>query len=172
MPESIAVAMLRDRLTLRALVPDDAERLHALFTANRAHILRWDSSTAGMFKHAHSLRVALKRLAEMDGLWLFGICKDDELIGLIHLMQAKQHGLLGYWIGYWIAEKFAGRGYTTAAAQALCSHAFARLRVPALLADTHARNAPSKKVLRNCGFALLPKRTANGNLLFQLQRPP
>ncbi|MFV0411773.1 MAG: GNAT family N-acetyltransferase [Oscillospiraceae bacterium] len=56
-------------------------------------------------------------------------------------------------IGYGIAGAFAGKGYTTEAARALCGWALAQPGVRAVVAETEKWNKASMRVLQKCGMA-------------------
>lgn len=55
-------------------------------------------------------------------------------------------------IGYSAAPEFRGRGYTTECVQALTARALRSPDVRAVVAEAHAENAASLKVLERCGF--------------------
>jgi hypothetical protein len=58
-------------------------------------------------------------------------------------------------IGYWIGRPYWGRGYATAAAQAVIALGFELLGLEALSASHLARNAASGRVMDKCGMRLL-----------------
>jgi RimJ/RimL family protein N-acetyltransferase len=58
-------------------------------------------------------------------------------------------------MGYWIGRPHWGRGYATAAAQAVIVLAFEILDLEAVTASHLARNAASGRVMEKCGMRLL-----------------
>jgi RimJ/RimL family protein N-acetyltransferase len=58
-------------------------------------------------------------------------------------------------IGYWIGRPYWGRGYATAAAQAVIALGFGLIDVEAITASHLARNAASGRVMEKCGMRLL-----------------
>ena len=77
---------------------------------------------------------------------------DAIVVGAVSLLPAaSEPEHLGYWIGraYW------GRGYATAAANAVIALAFTLLDLDRLSASRLARNPASGQVLEKCGLKLL-----------------
>jgi len=58
-------------------------------------------------------------------------------------------------VGYWIGRRYWGRGYATAAAQALIALGFELLDLEAVTASHLARNPASGRVMEKCGMRLL-----------------
>src|SRR5262249_36917663 len=58
-------------------------------------------------------------------------------------------------IGYWIGRPYWGRGYATAAAQAIIALGFWLIELDAITASHVARNAASGRVMEKCGMKLL-----------------
>lgn len=58
-------------------------------------------------------------------------------------------------IGYWIGWPYWGRGYATAAAQAIIALGFGLIDLAAITASHLARNAASGRVMEKCGMTLL-----------------
>ncbi len=58
-------------------------------------------------------------------------------------------------VGYWIGRAYWGRGYATAAAQAIIVLAFEFLDLEAVTASCLVRNPASGRVMEKCGMRLL-----------------
>jgi RimJ/RimL family protein N-acetyltransferase len=58
-------------------------------------------------------------------------------------------------VGYWIGRPYWGRGYATAAAQAIIVLAFEFLDLEALTASHLVRNPASGRVMEKCGMRIL-----------------
>lgn len=58
-------------------------------------------------------------------------------------------------LGYWIGQPHQGRGYATAAARRLVSHAFDRLRLALVFARCPSANPASVRVVERLGFRLV-----------------
>lgn len=55
-------------------------------------------------------------------------------------------------LGYWLAERWHGRGFMTEAARALIAHAFATRGITAIRSSVFADNAVSQRVQQKLGF--------------------
>lgn len=58
-------------------------------------------------------------------------------------------------IGYWVGRPYWGRGYATAAAQAVIAIGFGLIDLPAITASHLVRNAASGRVMEKCGMTLI-----------------
>jgi len=55
-------------------------------------------------------------------------------------------------VGYWLGEKYWGRGIVTEALDALVSYLFENYNIQRVFADVFETNIPSMRVLEKCGF--------------------
>jgi RimJ/RimL family protein N-acetyltransferase len=55
-------------------------------------------------------------------------------------------------IGYWLGNRYWGKGYATEAVRALIDHAFTDLGHKALQSSVRVTNPASRRVLEKCGF--------------------
>jgi ribosomal-protein-alanine N-acetyltransferase len=55
-------------------------------------------------------------------------------------------------LGYWAGERYAGKGYTTAAVRAVVRHAFEDLELHRVEAACQPDNFASRRVLEKAGF--------------------
>jgi 8-oxo-dGTP diphosphatase len=143
-----------ERLTLRPLVPSDAEALHRLvndfevtrnltvvpFPYPRDLADEWIASTARDLAAGHAYHLAI---TGHEG-------PEEMLIGAIGVRvdAATRTARLGYWVG----RRFWGHGVATEAARRLASWALANLRVDRLTAVVVTDNPSSASVLRKAGF--------------------
>ena len=136
-----------DGLVLAPLTEDHSLALHELIQENRAYL------TANG-DYADLIATPLKRLAlELAGPssrnLRYGICVRQQLLGRIDLIPvAPPH----YGIGYWLAESATGKGYATAALQALLKFARAELQATDIFAGVTHGNSRSSAVLERAGF--------------------
>lgn len=138
-----------ERLHLRPLREADAERIAGLVNWNVARMLArmpWPY-TADMacnwIAQAGELRA---EGAEFD----YAITLEGE--GLIGGCGLQSHADGTNEIGYWIAEPWWNRGYATEAAGTLLEHAIAQFGADTIIADHHADNHASGRVLTKLGF--------------------
>ncbi len=139
--------MRTNRLTLRPLQHDDAERI-ALLGGD------WDvASMTGRIPYPYSADAAQHWLAGVaNGEMVFGIWHADGLIGLCgYSPQADGSAELGYWIGkpYW------GNGFATEAARALMSFGFTNGRIKRFTCSHFTDNPSSARVIEKLGFKSL-----------------
>lgn len=76
------------------------------------------------------------------------------LVGAITLSNIRRGVADTGTLGYWIGQRFAGKGYGTAAVQALARHAFDALGLHRLEAACVPANDASRRVLEKSGFEL------------------
>jgi 8-oxo-dGTP diphosphatase len=153
-PAARLVSLTTDRLTLRPLVPADAEALHRLvndfevtrnltvvpFPYPRALADEWIASTARELADGSAYQVAI---TGHEGA-------DEMLVGVagVRLDAKARTGRIGYWVG----RQFWGHGVATEAAGRLARWAMANLAIDRLVAEVATDNAASAAVLRRIGF--------------------
>ncbi len=82
----------------------------------------------------------------------FCIEVDGRAVGGIGLHPQKDVNRLTAELGYWLAERFWGRGIMSAAVRAIVAHGFATLPLERIEAYVFANNPASARVLEKCGF--------------------
>src|SRR5437868_1827817 len=117
-----------DDLEMRLLEESDAGQLYALTEENRAYLREWlpwlDDTTRPADTQAF-IRNALEQFADENGFQL-GIVYRGELAGVIGLHYVNR--LDGKTeIGYWLGERFQGRGIMTRCCRALVDYSFNEL---------------------------------------------
>ncbi len=141
--------MTTDRLTLRWLIPDDAQRLTELASNwNVARMLArlpypypengaedWLATHADMRTRGHGSPYAITLAGTLIGV--VGVERMDD--GRVEL-------------GYWLGEPYWGHSYATEAAKAATHIGFADLGVGTLTSGHFEENAASGRVLQKCGF--------------------
>lgn len=93
------------------------------------------------------------------GIWLKN--KDSELfIGQITLGGIVFGALRGAYIGYWIDQRFANRGYITKAVKMVTKFGFEKLSLHRIEITMRPENEASKKVAEKAGFTFEGVRTS------------
>ena len=92
-----------------------------------------------------------QRLADPDGM-VFCIDVDGEAVGGIGVHPGNDVNRLTAELGYWLAEKFWGRGIMTPAVGAVVQHGFRERPLGRIEAYVFANNPASARVLEKCGF--------------------
>ncbi|HEY7517692.1 MAG TPA: GNAT family N-acetyltransferase [Methylomirabilota bacterium] len=84
----------------------------------------------------------------------FAIDVDGAAVGGIAYRVQSDVERIGAELGYWLGEKFWGRGIATAAVRAVTEHALATPGLLRVFALPFAHNRASARVLEKAGFAL------------------
>jgi len=96
----------------------------------------------------------------------FAIDINGEVIGSVSLEKIEGHKSE---IGYWLAEKFWGRGITTEAVKMVTKFGFNRLRLKRIYAKVFPFNKTSMQILRRNGYkfeGIIRKNTKKDNKFF------
>ena len=142
-----------DEIELRILREEDASALFALTDGNREHLRRWlpwVDATKAVDDTLRFIKEAEAQLRRNDGFQA-GIGYRQELVGV-----AGYH----YWnwsnrkteIGYWLAERFQGKGIMTRACGALVDYAFDKLGHQRIEIRVAAGNVRSRAIPERLGF--------------------
>ncbi|MCI4677780.1 GNAT family N-acetyltransferase [Rhodoblastus acidophilus] len=144
-------------LYLRPAVPGDFESWRLLRGESRAFLTPWEPSwplddlTRPAFLR-RILRQDQERAEDESHGFLIFRAGDDALLGGITLGNLRrgvaQCGTLGYWMG----EKYAGKGFMTKAVRALLRHAFLEMGLHRVEAACAPENERSRRLLERLGF--------------------
>jgi [ribosomal protein S5]-alanine N-acetyltransferase len=144
-------------LYLRPAASGDFEAWRLLRGESRAFLTPWEPTWPldDLTKTAFHRRVQRQdRERVMDEAYSFLIFRttDEALLGGITLGNMRrgvaQCGTLGYWMG----EKYAGKGLMTKAARALLRHAFLEMGLHRVEAACAPENERSRRLLERLGF--------------------
>jgi ribosomal-protein-serine acetyltransferase len=144
---------LDDRITLRALRVEDAERVFELTDANRSYLRRW-LPWLDAARSPDDTRAAIERGLEQEASrngFHAGIFEDERLIGAIGLHYVDWVNRATS-IGYWLAEPFVGRGIMTRCCRALVEHAFTDLKLHRVEIRVAVGNRRSRAIPERLGF--------------------
>lgn len=133
-----------DRLTLRAVAPDDYEFIaaHRNRAGVRRHIGQHDPQTAADVR---------EMVEEGDDTVAFLPCVEADPVGYVWAFAIDD--VAGHaQIGYWITESERGQGYATEAVDLLAEWAFVDRGLHRLQAHAFESNDASKRVLEKTGF--------------------
>jgi ribosomal-protein-serine acetyltransferase len=137
--------------SLRPLGVDDADELHALVDANRAHLLPWmpwaGQERAGTVEF---LDAAVVQAATGDGAQ-YAILDGGRIAGTVGFHRVDWRNAAGS-IGYWLAADAQGRGLMTRAVAACLDHAFDAWDLHRIEIRAAPDNARSRAVPERLGF--------------------
>jgi ribosomal-protein-alanine N-acetyltransferase len=133
---------------IRPVTPEDAGELAALLAQNREFLAPSNPVRDERFFTVEGQRERIRN----DGPLTFAILADDRIAGTVALSNVVYGVLQSANVGYWVAERFNGRGLATRAVGELVEVAFGELGLHRLEAGTLVDNIPSQRVLEKNGF--------------------
>ncbi len=137
---------------VRLLRYEDAEALARAVNQNRTHLRRWltwvDASRT-VEDSRKFIAQTLQMLADGKGLTL-SIWAQEELAGLAELRVDTKNDRGG--IGYWLAEKFQGRGLVTRTVSLLLDYGFGELGLHRIGIMAATGNVRSRAIPERLGF--------------------
>src|SRR4051812_40755881 len=127
----------------------DADEFLALAQANAEFLRPWVDPPATREKFESYLQS--RQLAADDG---FLICElsSNRIAGVINVSCIVRGVFQSAYLGYWIGEAFARRGYMTEAMNLLIRYAFGQMGLHRLEANIQPQNLASIALVRRCGF--------------------
>jgi [ribosomal protein S5]-alanine N-acetyltransferase len=153
------------RITLRPLRPEDYPGWREVRTRCRDWLSRWEPRPAGApypsdDRATFSARCALReRERQLGSCYGFGIFVRDRFAGEINLSSIQRGAFQNGYVGYWVDQLEAGRGYVPEACVVLFRFAFEEIGLHRVQVAIVPRNAPSRRVaqklwLRGEGIAV------------------
>jgi ribosomal-protein-alanine N-acetyltransferase len=147
------------RVTLRPLTPADFPAWREVRTRSRDWLLRWEPQRPPGVPDATESRSAFvsrcrardreRHLGTGHG---FGIFADDRLRGEINVSGVQRGPFQSAYVGYWIDEAAAGRGFVPEAMVVVARHAFEDLDLHRLQVAIIPRNRASRRVAEKLGL--------------------
>ena len=125
--------------------------------SSRAFLTPWEPTWATDETSRGAYRYKLRRYAEdarddkAYALFVFRD-EDDALVGGMTLSNVRRGVSLTSSLGYWAGEMFAGKGYITAAVNAVVRYAFTDLELHRVEAACQPDNLASRRVLEKARF--------------------
>jgi [ribosomal protein S5]-alanine N-acetyltransferase len=154
------------RVILRPLVPSDFAAWREVRRRNVDWLTKWEPTRiAGQpdvveDPQAFSVRCsARERERQMGAGYGFGVFAEGNFAGEMNLSSIQRGPFQNAYIGYWIDEARAGRGYTPEALVVACRFAFEELTLHRVQISIIPRNTSSRRVveklkIREEGIAL------------------
>ena len=138
-----------ERVGVRRPTPADADEFVALMAASAGFHQPWGEYPTTGEKFAEYL--ARRQLPHEEG---FVVCErgGGAIVGVINI-NAIVRGLFqsGY-LGYYVGERFAGRGYMSEGLLLVTRYAFEELKLHRVEANIQPGNVASIALARKCGF--------------------
>nr|WP_229679600.1 GNAT family protein [Agrococcus terreus] len=134
----------------------DAKALEAELVGNRQWLEPWEatlpgSRSSGRFDTRSSIRSLLE--SERDGTGLaFAIEVDGQFAGQLNVAGISGGALSSSTIGYWVAQRFAGRGATPTAVALVADHLLGPAGLHRVEICIRPENEASLRVVEKLGF--------------------
>ena len=149
------IPTLRDGdVTIRPVKLRDARSLERELLDNRGWLRRWEATNPVgpmSFDVRGSIRNLLSHAREGFGL-PFMIEHEGQLAGQLNVSSIAYGSLSSATIGYWVSERFAGKGVTPTAVALATDHAFFTMGLHRMEICIRPENDPSLRVVEKLGF--------------------
>ena len=142
-------------LVLRALRMSDRSEWERVRRENAQYVGQWEPTAPDGVGRRVTFRQyvrGLDREARAGRVVPFLIEADGHIAGQMHLFGIVYGSLLSGAAGYWVAERFAGRGVATRSLAMLGDYAFRRLGLHRVEVNVRPENAPSLRVVEHLRF--------------------
>lgn len=149
------------RVTLRPLVAEHFPQWREVRTVNEAWLTQWEprrlpgQPDVVSNKQAYGSRCAARHRERQLGTGFgFGVFVGEILVGEMNVSSVQRGPFQNAYVGYWIDERAAGKGYTPEALVVAMRFAFEDLRLHRLQIAIIPRNRPSRRVVEKLGLRL------------------
>lgn len=142
------------RISLRLVKQRDARALQAELLNNRAWLRPWEA-TSPDGPVSFDMRLGIRRLLQQyrDGGGVpFVMEYDGEIAGQLNVWGISRGSLSSATIGYWVSERFAGRGITPTSVALATDLCFSELGLHRMEICIRPENAASLRVVEKLGF--------------------
>ena len=141
-------------VTIRPVRLRDARLLERELLDNRGWLRRWEATNPVgpmSFDVRNSIRNLLSHAREGFGL-PFLIEYGGEIAGQLNVSSIAYGSLSSATIGYWVSERFAGKGVTPTAVALATDHCFFTMGLHRMEICIRPENEPSLRVVEKLGF--------------------
>jgi len=139
---------------LRLIKPRDARVLQNELLTNRSWLQPWEATVPGG-TGGFDMRAGIRRLLQQyrDGAgYPFVMEHDGEVAGQLNVWGVARGSLASATIGYWVSERFAGRGITPTSVAMATDLAFDQLGLHRIEICIRPENRASLRVVQKLGF--------------------
>ncbi|HWU28735.1 MAG TPA: GNAT family protein [Microbacterium sp.] len=139
---------------LRLVRSRDARTLQRELLSNRSWLRPWEATIPGGVA-TFDMRVSIRRLLQQhrDGAgYPFVMEYDGEIAGQLNIWGVARGSLGSATIGYWVSERFAGRGITPTAVAMATDAAFDQFGLHRMEICIRPENRASLRVVEKLGF--------------------
>ncbi len=146
---------LHDDVVLRSLRAEDAAALAEAYRVNSEHLAPFEPIRSNDFRTEAGQRseiAALNASHEAGTALPLVLTHGSQIIGRVTLSGIVRGAFQSGNLGYWIDQRYAGRGLMTAAVNEISRLAADDLQLHRIQAGTLVDNVASQSVLIKCGF--------------------
>jgi ribosomal-protein-alanine N-acetyltransferase len=156
---AVTATLIGRRVLLRPLAVEDYPAWREVRSRNADWLLKWEPMrTPGApdpvgSQDAFAVRCgARQRERQLGTGYGYGIFVDGHFAGEINLSIVQRGPFQSCYVGYWIDEARAGKGYMPEAVVLLCRAAFEDLRLHRVQVSIIPRNSASRRVVEKLGI--------------------
>lgn len=137
---------------LRPLAAADAGDLHSLIETNRAALTHWLpwAATQTFEDTVEFIRGSEEQLAQNGGFQAAVVC-DGDIAGVVGYVSVDWHNRSTS-LGYWLGERYQGRGTMTEAVRLLVEHGFSEWGLNRIAIRAASGNLRSRAIPERLGF--------------------
>lgn len=150
---TLFVLHVNEEMTLRMLSARDAEPLYQITDESREYLKKWlpwlddiNSANDSLMFIKNSFQIYNDRKGITAGIFI-----REKLVGVISFNELDFKNNIGY-IGYWLAEKYQGKGIMTTAVSAFITYGFTELSLNRIDLRAASGNKPSRRIAERLGF--------------------
>lgn len=148
------VVRVHGPISIRLVRPRDAKTLQTELVQNRSWLRQWEA-TSPDGPISLDMRSGVRRLLQQyrDGTGVpFVMEYDGEIAGQLNVWGIARGSLSSATIGYWVSERFAGKGITPTSVALATDVCFEDLRLHRMEICIRPENAKSLRVVQKLGF--------------------
>jgi len=141
-------------VAIRLVRPRDARLIQQELLSNRAWLRPWEATSPDA-PVSFDMRAGVRRLLQQyrDGTGVPLVMEaDGELAGQLNVWGIARGSLASATIGYWVSERFAGRGITTTSVALATDVCFDEMRLHRMEICIRPENHASLRVVEKLGF--------------------
>jgi len=141
-------------VSVRLVRPRDAKVLQHELLSNRSWLSPWEATLPGSAA-SFDMRVGVRRLLQQyreGNGYPFVMEYDGEIAGQLNVWGVSRGSLCSATIGYWVSERFAGKGVTPASVAMVTDLCFRDFGLHRMEICLRPENARSLRVVQKLGF--------------------
>lgn len=150
------VTLRHGAVTLRPLRVSDARQWQSIRSKNQDWMREWEATPpVPSVEPAPSFKQSAKTLikdAKSGRSMPFIVEYHDEFVGQLNVGDVTYGSLRGAHFGYWIDEKYSGRGIMTTAVALITEHLIKNVGLHRVEVAIRPENVPSNKLVQRLGF--------------------